>query len=315
MARESLGAAAAASNDLVRVADVPELAQDAVGTILTDSSTVDFTYDDSTPAITAAVIDDSIANSKLANMAQATFKMRAAGAGTGDPIDGTAAQAKTALAITASDISNFDEAAQDAVGGILASSGQIDFVYSDATPSITAGIANDAVTNARLANMAQATIKGRATGAGTGDPTDLTADQVLAILATGTANWSAYTTTWSTSGTQPAIGNGTLAAAFARVGNTIHFQIALTAGSTTTFGTNPWLFTMPVTALTGTYGVGSARLVDISTGNQYGRYVSMNSTTQVFMLGEAASSFVTATVPFTWANGDLLTLTGTYRAA
>lgn len=41
--------------------------------------------------------DDSITNAKLANMAGATFKMREAGAGTGAPIDGTAAQARTAL--------------------------------------------------------------------------------------------------------------------------------------------------------------------------------------------------------------------------
>ncbi len=47
----------------------------------------------------------AVTNTKLAPMAQATFKMRAAGAGTGDPIDGTATQAKTALAIAASDVS------------------------------------------------------------------------------------------------------------------------------------------------------------------------------------------------------------------
>lgn len=43
-------------------------------------------------------------------------------------------------------------------------------------------IDSDAVSNAKLANMAQATIKGRASGAGTGDPTDLTATQARAIL-------------------------------------------------------------------------------------------------------------------------------------
>src|SRR6185437_3295663 len=43
-------------------------------------------------------------------------------------------------------------------------------------------LANDSVTNALLANMAQATIKGRAAGAGTGDPTDLSATQATAIL-------------------------------------------------------------------------------------------------------------------------------------
>lgn len=40
--------------------------------------------------------------------------------------------------------------------------------------------ADDSVTNAKLANMAQATLKGRAHGAGTGDPSDLPAADVVA---------------------------------------------------------------------------------------------------------------------------------------
>lgn len=43
-------------------------------------------------------------------------------------------------------------------------------------------VADAAITNAKLANMAQATIKGRASGAGTGVPVDLTATQLLTIL-------------------------------------------------------------------------------------------------------------------------------------
>lgn len=74
-----------------------EEAQDAVGSILDDSGDVDFTYDDATPKITAAVKSDAVTNAKLANMAEATFKLRAAGAGSGDPIDGTADQAATIL--------------------------------------------------------------------------------------------------------------------------------------------------------------------------------------------------------------------------
>jgi len=46
----------------------------------------------------------------------------------------------------------------------------------------TSALADDAASNAKLANMAQDTIKGRASGAGTGDPTDLSASQVLTIL-------------------------------------------------------------------------------------------------------------------------------------
>lgn len=52
--------------------------------------------------------------------------------------------------------------------------------------SATATIANDAVTNAKMSNMAQATVKGRAAAAGTGDPTDLTADQTSTILDAAT---------------------------------------------------------------------------------------------------------------------------------
>lgn len=42
-----------------------EQAQDAIGIILTDTSTIDFTYDDATPTITADVIDGSITTTKL----------------------------------------------------------------------------------------------------------------------------------------------------------------------------------------------------------------------------------------------------------
>jgi hypothetical protein len=49
-------------------------------------------------------------------------------------------------------------------------------------------IDNDSVTNAKLANMAQATIKGRANGVGTGDPQDLTPAQARAVIASDSNN-------------------------------------------------------------------------------------------------------------------------------
>jgi len=62
-------------------------------------------------------------------------------------------------------------------------------------------IDNDAVTNAKLANMAEATIKGRAVGAGTGDPTDLTAAQATAVITSasggGTTNFLRADGTWA----------------------------------------------------------------------------------------------------------------------
>jgi hypothetical protein len=54
-------------------------------------------------------------------------------------------------------------------------------VTGTGTGSFAATIANDAVTNAKAANMATGTFKGRST-AGTGDPEDLTAAQAAALL-------------------------------------------------------------------------------------------------------------------------------------
>lgn len=100
-------------------------------------------------AVTAVKIaDGSVANAKLASMAQGTFKMRAAGAGTGVPIDGTPAQAKGALAITASDVSGLGSAATtnssayDAAGAAAAAQ----------SAAITA--ANTAASNAQAAAIA-----------------------------------------------------------------------------------------------------------------------------------------------------------------
>ena len=69
----------------------------------------------------------------------------------------------------------------------------------DVTGATALTIANDAVTNAKAANMATGTIKGRAT-AGTGDPEDLTGTQATALL-------DAFTS--GAKGLAPASGGGT----------------------------------------------------------------------------------------------------------
>jgi hypothetical protein len=85
------------------------------------------------------------------------------------------------------------------VSDLLAAAG-----ITELTSDVTAGpgsgsqvatIAANAVVNTKLADMAQSTLKGRAAGAGTGDPTDLTAAQVLAILGltSGILAWGTYT--------------------------------------------------------------------------------------------------------------------------
>lgn len=80
-----------------------EQAQDAVGTILTDTTTVDFTYTDETPSITADVKDASVTNAKLANMTTKTYKGRTS-ATTGVPEDVAVATLKTDLGLVKGDV-------------------------------------------------------------------------------------------------------------------------------------------------------------------------------------------------------------------
>lgn len=85
-----------------------EQAQDAVGSILLDTSTIDFTYNDSIPSISAVLIGfGSLTTTNLSEGSNLYFT---------------------------------DERAQDAIGTILVDSSTIDFTYSDATPSITATV-------------------------------------------------------------------------------------------------------------------------------------------------------------------------------
>jgi hypothetical protein len=106
--------------------------------------------------------------------------------------DATAAHAASAISVTpsgnivATDVQNALQEIQSDVDGRQVSGNYITELTGEVTASgpgsVAATIANDAVTNAKAANMAQSTIKGRAAGAGTGDPTDLTATQATAIL-------------------------------------------------------------------------------------------------------------------------------------
>ena len=60
-----------------------EQAQDAIGTILLDSSRIGFTYNDATPSITADIIDDSVTFAKIQNISTNRILGRST-AGSGD---------------------------------------------------------------------------------------------------------------------------------------------------------------------------------------------------------------------------------------
>lgn len=161
---------------------------------------------------------------------------------------------------------SIDEAAQDAVGGILVDSATIDFTYSDATPSITASVIDDSITYAKMQNIsATSRILGRKT-AGSGDTEECTLSQVLDfvgsaaqgdILYRGASDWARLAA--GTSGhflkTQGAGANPTWAAQTGGTYNYIFLRDSKTAGTDGgTFTSGAWRTRDLGTELTDTGG-------------------------------------------------------------
>lgn len=86
------------------------------------------------------------------------------------------------------------EQIEDFIALLITDNSILDWTYNDSTPSLVAVVKSGVITNTELADMVQATIKGRAAAAGTGAPVDLTAGQVKAILAITSSDISDFTT-------------------------------------------------------------------------------------------------------------------------
>ena len=137
------------------------------------------------------------------------------------------------------------------------------------------------------------------------------ADSTAFLLNNG---WKSYTPTWTAATTNPAIGDGTLSGRYVQIGKLVYCQFKMVAGSTTTFGSGRWRFSYPVAPNTSyiSYQVGSCLLIDSGSGYYSG--VSRYETATVMMLIVGGHE-VSATLPFTWTNGDLLMVNIIYEAA
>ena len=145
-----------------------EFAQDAVGSILVDSSTIDFTYNDATPSITAAVLPLGI---KLDDL--------------GAPDDNTDLDASTSAHGLLPKLPGGTTDFLRAYGTFATPAGGVsDGDKGDVTVSSSGTvwtIDNDVVTFPKMQNIASARLLGRDSG-GSGDIEELTAAEALTLL-------------------------------------------------------------------------------------------------------------------------------------
>lgn len=127
-----------------------------------------------------------------------------------------------------------------------------------------------------------------------------------------TDTYQAYTPTWSSTGTQPVLGNGTLTARYCQQGKMITSWGILTMGSTTTYGTGAYLMTFPVvptqSRLVGTADMAHAGARHMTICEPQGGAAGAGSFAFVYpnTWPAGAGNNVGQTTPWTWATGDLL---------
>lgn len=121
----------------------------------------------------------------------------------------------------------------------------------------------------------------------------------------------AFTPTWSSTGTAPALGNADVRCEYTRRGMHIRAKYFIKFGSTSTFGTGTYKFSIPVNryiATTTTF-VGVALLKD-RCGVVQTLFQSSDDSVRPF---DGSGNAMQPTSPVTWASGDVLCMDIEYR--
>jgi hypothetical protein len=125
---------------------------------------------------------------------------------------------------------------------------------------------------------------------------------------------------WTPTLTNMTLGNGTLDCQYFKIGRTVHYKFRFNLGTTSTMGTSPY-FSLPFGFTDATeIECGLATAVDSSTAARYPfTQYAIGGGAGLLCLNSAGTyvvvAGVTATVPFTWANTDVIMATGTYEAS
>jgi hypothetical protein len=146
----------------------------------------------------------------------------------------------------------------------------------------------------------------------------LLADSAQSDGLSWATGWTAYTPTWTSTGTAPALGNGTLTGRYMQVGKSIVGRLTLTLGSTSTVGTGTYIFSHPVApqaAYITNHPLGTSIIVDASTGSLYPGIPIVGAGGIVIVSTAQPGAFVTQTTPVTFAVSDSVMIDFAYETA
>ncbi|WP_438446868.1 hypothetical protein [Gorillibacterium sp. sgz5001074] len=118
-----------------------------------------------------------------------------------------------------------------------------------------------------------------------------------------------YTPTWTAATTAPSFGNADVRCRYLVEGRTCTVRGYISFGSTTTFGSGMWQFSIPIASVTTTTFSGSAMVGDRS------GTVTCNPGSGKFQFYIPAGGVASATSPFAWASGNILIFEFEYNLA
>lgn len=119
--------------------------------------------------------------------------------------------------------------------------------FEDGSAHYAASTAVHGVTGSVVGTTDTQTLTGKSIDGDSNTVTD------LAYSAVKQAAWTAWTPTWA----NMTIGNATVTARYARVGNIVNWRIELVTGTTTSYTATAGTFTLPITAASAGQGLGS----------------------------------------------------------
>jgi hypothetical protein len=126
--------------------------------------------------------------------------------------------------------------------------------------------------------------------------------------------WTSFAPTWTGTITNPVLGNGSIGGHYIRAQGLVYFQFALTIGSTTTFGSGNWRFSLPVAMADAGDDLLHAYIDDVGTQHYICSGLPVSTTLLAVTFNGDTGTGISPTAPFTWATGDTLRVSGHYRA-